>query len=68
MLLIDLQKVCFEDGMYSPFSLHRPVSVRNSVHPAVCVPTLKRERTLVVGTKGANHKENVAWAKIVKMK
>ena len=28
--------------------LHRPVSVRNSVHPAVCLPSLKRERTLVV--------------------
>ena len=26
--------------------LHRQVSVRNSVHPAVCLPSLKRERTL----------------------
>ena len=26
--------------------LRRPVSVRNSVHPAVCLPSLKRERTL----------------------
>ena len=28
--------------------LHRPVSVRNSVHPAVCLPSLKRERTLYI--------------------
>ena len=28
--------------------LRRPVSVRNSIHPAVCLPSLKRERTLVV--------------------
>ena len=27
--------------------LFRPVSVRNPVHPAVCLPSLKRERTLV---------------------
>ena len=26
--------------------LHKPVSVQNSVHPAVCLPSLKRERTL----------------------
>ena len=26
--------------------LRRPVSVRNSVHPAVCLQSLKRERTL----------------------
>ena len=31
--------------------LRRPVSVRNSVHPAVCLPSLKREQTLAGSKK-----------------
>ena len=45
--------------------LRRPVSVRNSEHPAICLPSLKREQTLVSITvhKISYHQYTVQCAK-----
>ena len=56
----------FKDGrqtagctnFYTETRLLSPVSVRNSVHPAVCLPSLKRKRTLHKKAK-QNRKHNL---------
>ena len=39
--------------------LRRPVSVQNSVHPAVCLPSLKRERTLGISVSIAKMRHEI---------